>query len=63
VAAGGTSAAAAPDTAFRWDPTVQQWIFNQATKNNGTLSQTGTTYFFTINLNDGSSIYFQYALQ
>jgi hypothetical protein len=52
-----------PDTAFRWDSTGQQWIFNQSTKNNGTLNQTGMTYFFTINLNDGTSIYFQYGLK
>ena len=52
-----------PDTAFRWDPTGQQWIFNQSTKNNGTLNKTGVTYFFAINLNDGSSIFFQYGLK
>jgi hypothetical protein len=51
-----------PDTAFRWDSTGQQWIFNQSTKNNATL-QAGVTYYFAINLNDGSSIYFQYALK
>jgi hypothetical protein len=51
-----------PDTAFRWDSTGQQWIFNQGTKNNATL-QAGVTYYFAINLNDGSSIYFQYALK
>jgi hypothetical protein len=52
-----------PDTAFRWDSTGQQWIFNQSTKNNGTLNQTGLIYCFTINLNDGTSIYFQYGLK
>jgi hypothetical protein len=52
-----------PDTAFRWDPTGQQWIFNQGTKNNPSLNKTGVTYFFTISLNDGSSIYFQYGLK
>jgi len=52
-----------PDTAFRWDPTAQQWIFNQSTKNNGMLNKTGVTYFFAINLNDGTSIFFQYALK
>jgi hypothetical protein len=50
-----------PDTAFRNDG--QQWIFNQSTKNNPTLNQTGMSYFFTINLNDGTSIFFQYALK
>jgi hypothetical protein len=52
-----------PDTAFRWDPTGQQWIFNQSTKSNGTLNKTGTIYYFAINLNDGSSIVFQYGLK
>jgi hypothetical protein len=52
-----------PDTAFRWDPTGQQWIFNQSTKNNGTLNKAGTIYFFAINLKDGSSIFFQYGLK
>jgi hypothetical protein len=52
-----------PDTAFRWDPSGQQWIFNQSTKNNPTLNHTSTTYYFGINLNDGSWIYFQYALK
>src|SRR5439155_2101239 len=49
-----------PDTAFRWSG--DQWIFNQSTKNNGTL-KAGTTYYFAINLNDGSSILFQYGLK
>jgi hypothetical protein len=52
-----------PDTAFRWDSTGQQWIFNQSTKNNGTLNLTSTTYYFGIHLNDGSWIYFQYGLK
>jgi len=51
-----------PDTAFRWDPTGQQWIFNQSTKNNMTL-KSGVTYYFAINLNDGSTIFFQYGLK
>jgi hypothetical protein len=50
-----------PDTAFRW--AGDQWIFNQSTKNNGTLNKAGTTYYFGINLNDGSWIYFQYGLK
>jgi hypothetical protein len=49
-----------PDTAFRW--AGDQWIFNQSTKNNGTL-KAGMTYYFAINLNDGSSIFFQYGLK
>ena len=30
-----------PDTAFRWDSSGQQWIFNQSTKNNPSLNKTG----------------------
>jgi hypothetical protein len=52
-----------PDTAFRWDPTGMQWIFNQSTKNNGSLNKSGVVYFFVINLNDGTSISFAYALK
>jgi hypothetical protein len=40
------------DTAFRWDPTGQQWIFNLATSG---LSK-GATAVFTIQLNDGSIV-------
>jgi hypothetical protein len=47
-----------PDTAFRWDPTAQQWIFNISTK---PLS-THATYVYRIQLSDGSSITFQYGL-
>lgn len=46
-----------PDTAFRWDG--QQWIFNITTVN---LSA-GNTYIYTIMLNDGSTIMFQYGLR
>jgi hypothetical protein len=49
-----------PDTAFRWDPTGQQWIFNIAT---GNLSAGSTYYIYTITLNDGSTIIFQYGLR
>lgn len=48
-----------PDTSFRWDPTNQQWIFNITT---GNLSA-GNTYIYTIALNDGSTITFQYGLR
>jgi hypothetical protein len=48
-----------PDTAFRWDPTSQQWIFNITT---GNLAA-GSTYIYTIALNDGSTIMFQYGLR
>ena len=48
-----------PDTAFRWDPTAQQWIFKISTKN----LYAGYTYYFRIWLNDGTSIYFQFGLK
>ena len=48
-----------PDTYFRWDPTSQQWIFNITT---GNLTA-GSTYVYTIALNDGSTIVFQYGLR
>jgi hypothetical protein len=48
-----------PDTAFRWDATNQQWIFNITTKN---LS-VGSTYVYTITLSDGSAIGFQFGLR
>ncbi len=41
-----------PDTAFRWDPTGQQWIFNLATSG---LSKNATAVF-TIMLNDGTIV-------
>jgi hypothetical protein len=46
-----------PDTSFRWDG--QAWIFNITT---GNLSA-GNTYVYTITLNDGSTIVFQYGLR
>jgi hypothetical protein len=46
-----------PDTSFRWDG--QEWIFNIAT---ASLSG-GSTYIYTITLNDGSTIVFQYGLR
>jgi hypothetical protein len=48
-----------PDTAFRWDPTDQQWIFNTSTKN----LAANKTYVYTITLNDGTNIVFQYGLR
>jgi hypothetical protein len=48
-----------PDTAFRWDSTSQQWIFNISTKN---LSA-NHTYIYVITLNDGSQITFRFALK
>ncbi|MHB8527459.1 MAG: Ig-like domain repeat protein [Candidatus Acidiferrales bacterium] len=48
-----------PDTAFRWDSSGQQWIFNISTKN---LSA-NSTYVYTITLNDGTTINFQFGLR
>ena len=48
-----------PDTAFRWDPTAQQWIFNISTKG----MKAGVKYTYQISLNDGSSIVFSFALK
>jgi hypothetical protein len=47
------------DSAFRWDPGAQQWIFNVSTKN---LSK-GYTYTYQITLNDGSNIQFTFGLK
>lgn len=46
-----------PDTAFRWDGT--EWIFNITTQN----LAAGSTYVYTIMLNDGSTIVFQFGLR
>lgn len=48
-----------PDTAFRWDPTAQQWIYNINTKS----LAAGNTYVFRIQLNDRSNIDFQFGLR
>ena len=51
-----------PDTAFRWDPTAQQWIFNISTKNLP-VNVVNETYIFRIILNDGTYIQFQFGLK
>jgi hypothetical protein len=51
-----------PDTLFRWDPTGQQWIFNISTKG-APVNVKGQTYYFTISLNDGSTIVFYFGLR
>jgi hypothetical protein len=48
-----------PDTAFRWDATNQQWIFNMSTK--GLTS--GTMYYYEIVLNDGTKIDFNFTVK
>jgi len=55
-------ASTTPDTAFRWDPSGQQWIFNISTKS-APVSVANQTYGFQILLNDGSSISFQFGLK
>jgi len=48
-----------PDSAFRFDPSGGQWIFNISTKN----YSAGSTYFFRILLNDGTNIDFDFGLK
>ena len=48
-----------PDTAFRWDPSGQQWIFNLATRD----LAPGATYIYVIGLNDGTSIEFRFGVR
>jgi hypothetical protein len=48
-----------PDTAFRWDPLAQQWIYNISTK--GMMKN--RTYYYRIALNDGTSIDFNFGLK
>jgi hypothetical protein len=51
--------ATTPDSAFRWDSSGQQWIFNISTAN----LQAGQTYAYAIELNDGTSIVFRFGLK
>jgi hypothetical protein len=48
-----------PDTAFRFDSTDQQWIFNINTKS---LSN-NKTYVYQITLNDTTTVNFQFGLK
>jgi hypothetical protein len=48
-----------PDTSFRWDPTGQQWIYNQST---GNLTS-GVAYLYKIPLNDGTWITYRFAIR
>ena len=48
-----------PDTAFRWDATAQQWIFNLSTKS----QSVNRTYVYRITLADRSVIDFRYGLR
>ena len=55
-------ASTTPDTQFRWDPTAMQWIFNISTKQSP-VNVANRTYYFRIELNDGTSILFQFGLK
>jgi hypothetical protein len=52
-------ASTTPDTAFRWDPSDQQWIYNVNTKG----LPTNTTYYYEIKLKDGTVIPFHFGLR
>jgi hypothetical protein len=47
------------DTAFRWDPTAREWIFNLSTR----PLAAGSTYVYRIALADGTAIEFRFALR
>lgn len=48
-----------PDTSFRWDPSAQQWIYNQATSN----LTSGVAYTYKIPLNDGTWITYRFSIR
>ena len=48
-----------PEKDFRWDPQERQWIFNISTR----AYLSGRTYFFRIELNDGTDIRFGFKLK
>ena len=48
-----------PDTAFRWDPIEQQWIFNMATKS----LLANSSYYYRVTLNDSTTIDFFFGLK
>ncbi|OLB40608.1 MAG: hypothetical protein AUH11_01485 [Acidobacteria bacterium 13_2_20CM_57_17] len=50
------------DLAWRFDSTAQQWIFNMSTKTSP-QNVANQTYYYRIDLNDGTSIYFQFGLK
>ncbi|MFG2045674.1 PxKF domain-containing protein [Dactylosporangium sp. NPDC048998] len=52
-------ASTTPDTAFRWDASAQQWIFNISTKS----LTANTTYTYQVTLADGSAITFVFGLR
>ncbi len=48
-----------PDSSFRWDPSAQQWIYNQATSN----LTSGVAYTYRIPLNDGTWITYRFGIK
>jgi hypothetical protein len=48
-----------PDSSFRWDPSAQQWIYNQATSN----LTSGVSYTYRIPLNDGTWITYRFGIK
>jgi hypothetical protein len=48
-----------PDTAFRWDSSAQQWIYNINTKS----LKASYTYYYDIALADGTHILFHFGLK
>jgi hypothetical protein len=52
-------ASTTPTSAFRWDATAQQWIFNISTKPLAARQ----TYIYNIVLNDGTSLQFRFGLR
>jgi hypothetical protein len=47
---------------WNFDPTAQQWIYDIGTKT-GAVNSPNTTYYFEIDLNDGTNIRFRFGLK
>ncbi|GAC1434433.1 MAG: hypothetical protein NVS1B11_36540 [Terriglobales bacterium] len=54
-----TTTTTTADSTFRFDTTAQQWVFNLSTQG----QSAGNTYHYSIHLNDGTAIRFQYGLR
>jgi hypothetical protein len=50
------------DSGWHFDPTARQWIFNMSTKT-APQNVANRTYYYQINLNDGSNIQFHFGLK
>ena len=57
-----TAANSTNDLAWRFDSSAQQWIFNMSTKT-APQNVASRTYYYRIDLNDGTNIYFQFGLK